>query len=92
MVFVGEYWGIRVSGLKMGNNSQWAEKVFLLEAENGYEREPLPLHTKCQHRHRQHKKIWAVTLMWAENGYKERATAITHKIATQTNATEQNTT
>ena len=27
--------------------------------------------------------------MWAENGYKERATAITHKMATQTNATEQ---
>ena len=27
--------------------------------------------------------------MWAENGYKERATATTHKMATQTNATEQ---
>ena len=39
MVFVGEYWGITVSGLKMGNNSQWAEKVFLLETENGYKRE-----------------------------------------------------
>ena len=31
MVFVGEYWGITVSGLKMGNNSQWAE--------NGYKRD-----------------------------------------------------
>ena len=30
--------------------------------------------------------------MWADNGYKERATAITHKMATQTNATEQNAT
>ena len=29
MVFIGgEYWGTTVSGLKMGNNSQWAEDGF----------------------------------------------------------------
>ena len=31
MFFVGgEYWDITVSGLKMGNNSQWAENVFFI--------------------------------------------------------------
>ena len=39
----------------------------------------------------QHKLfcLWVDALKWAKNGYKERATAITHKMATQTNATEQ---
>ena len=90
MVFIGgEYWGTTVSGLKMGNNSQWAEDGFYWWLKTDI-REPLQLHTKCQHTHRPTQKERADTLMSAENGYKERATAITHKMATQKNATEQN--
>ena len=39
----------------------------------------------------QHKLfcLWVDALQYAENRYKERAIAITHKMATQTNATEQ---
>jgi len=81
----------------LGNNSQWAENGKQWAEDGFYWR--LKTDVRESHRHYtqnanthidQHKKIWADTLMWAENGYKERATAITHKMATQENSTEQN--
>ena len=63
----GEYWGTTVSGLKAVIRER--------------EREPLPLHTKCQHRHRPTQKIWADTHVGWKTDIR-REPRHTHKMAT----------